>query len=135
MIHSAGQPEERPDPKKPTDSARSSWGLDCESSDYIKGCDGACIHAVSFLAGAGGWNITNVAAFTIFPVRLFGSFCRRGNFHYYAECVRRNAVCFRRHQQYKIPEFPQDLVQLWFTGSSMDSRLGVSGCVQPVEIS
>jgi hypothetical protein len=38
----------------------------CESSDYIKGCDGACIHAVGFLAGAGGWNITNVAAFTIF---------------------------------------------------------------------
>jgi hypothetical protein len=36
----------------------------CESSDRIKGCDGACIHAVGFLAGAGGWSITNVAAFT-----------------------------------------------------------------------
>src|SRR5690348_12414644 len=37
----------------------------CESSDRIKGCDGACIHAVGFLAGAGGWSITNVAAFSI----------------------------------------------------------------------
>src|SRR5215470_15486389 len=40
----------------------------CESSDYIEGCDGTCIHAVGFLAGAGGWSITNVAAFPIFPV-------------------------------------------------------------------
>jgi hypothetical protein len=37
----------------------------CESSDYIKGCDGACILAVGFLAGADGWSVTNVAAFTI----------------------------------------------------------------------
>jgi hypothetical protein len=37
----------------------------CESSDYIKGCDGACILAVGFLAGAGGWSVTNVAAFSI----------------------------------------------------------------------
>jgi len=28
VIRSAGQPEERPDPKKPTDSARSRWGLE-----------------------------------------------------------------------------------------------------------
>ena len=37
-----------------------------ESGDRIKGCDGACIHAVGSLARAGGWSITNVAAFPIF---------------------------------------------------------------------
>ena len=37
----------------------------CESSDYIKGCDGTCIHAIGSLAGAGGWSLTNVAAFSI----------------------------------------------------------------------
>jgi hypothetical protein len=29
------------------------------------GCDGTWIHAVGSLAGADGWNITNVAAFPI----------------------------------------------------------------------
>jgi hypothetical protein len=38
----------------------------CKSSDRIKGCDGARIHAVGSLAGANGWSITNVAAFSIF---------------------------------------------------------------------
>jgi hypothetical protein len=33
--------------------------------EQFKGCDGACIHAVGSLAGAGGWSITNVAAFPI----------------------------------------------------------------------
>jgi len=36
-----------------------------ESGDRIKGCDGTWIHAVGSLAGADGWNITNVAAFPI----------------------------------------------------------------------
>jgi len=39
----------------------------CESGDRIKGCDGTCLHAIGSLAGAGGWSITNVAAFSIFP--------------------------------------------------------------------
>jgi len=41
-----------------------------ESGDRIKGCDGACIHAVGSLAGADGWSITNVAAFP-FPDKSF----------------------------------------------------------------
>jgi hypothetical protein len=50
----------------------------CESSDRIKGCDGACIHAVSSLAGADGWSVTNVAAFPIsgMQVRRFPRFVR-----------------------------------------------------------
>ena len=63
MIRSAGQPEEQPDLKKPT-ALRGVVGVwDRESGDRIKGCDGACIHAVGSLAGAGGWSITNVTAF------------------------------------------------------------------------
>ena len=65
MICSPGRPEGQPDPKKPADSARRSWGLGRESGDHIKGCDGTWIHAVGSLAGADGWNITNVAAFPI----------------------------------------------------------------------
>ena len=44
-------------------------------TDRIKGCDGACIHAVDSLAGADGWSITNVAAFPISrdPALLFFS--------------------------------------------------------------
>jgi len=38
---------------------------DRESGDRIKGCDGTWIHATGSLAGADGWNITNVAAFPI----------------------------------------------------------------------
>jgi hypothetical protein len=38
----------------------------CESSDRIKGCDGAGIHAIGSLAGANGWSLTKVAAFSIF---------------------------------------------------------------------
>ncbi len=38
-----------------------------ESGDRIKGCDGACVHAVGSLAGADGWSITNVAAFPFTP--------------------------------------------------------------------
>ena len=41
-------------PEKTYDSARSVGVWNCESSDRIKGCDGARVHAVSFLAGAGG---------------------------------------------------------------------------------
>jgi hypothetical protein len=37
----------------------------CESSDCIRGCDGACSRAVGSLAGVGGWGITNVAALPI----------------------------------------------------------------------
>jgi hypothetical protein len=36
-----------------------------ESRDCIKGCGGTWIHAVGSLAGADGWNLTNVAAFPI----------------------------------------------------------------------
>ena len=43
------------------------WVWNCESGDYIKGCDGTCIHAVGSLAGADGWSITNVAAFPFSP--------------------------------------------------------------------
>jgi hypothetical protein len=40
-------------------------GLGRESGDRIKGCDGTWIHAVGSIAGADGWNVTNVAAFPI----------------------------------------------------------------------
>jgi len=54
VIRSAGQPEEQPDLKKPT-SLRGAVGVwNRESGDRIKGCDGACLHAVGSLAGAGG---------------------------------------------------------------------------------
>ena len=70
MISSAGRPDEQPDPKKPT-VLRGAVGVwNCESSDRIKGCDGACIHAVGSLAGADGWSVTNVAAFTFSPTGL-----------------------------------------------------------------
>jgi hypothetical protein len=68
VISSAGQPEEQPDLKKPT-ALRGEVGVwDRESGDRIKGCDGACIHAEGSLAGAGGWSITNVTAFTFSSV-------------------------------------------------------------------
>ena len=41
-----------------------------ESGDHIRGCGGACVHVVDFLAEAGGWSITKVAALLIF-LRLF----------------------------------------------------------------
>jgi hypothetical protein len=44
-----------------------------ESGDCIRGCDGACFHVVDSLAGAGGWNITNVAALYIFVRIIFAS--------------------------------------------------------------
>jgi hypothetical protein len=44
---------------------------DRESGDRIKGCDGACIHAVGSLAGADSWSITKVAAFSIFWRSIF----------------------------------------------------------------
>jgi hypothetical protein len=50
VIGSAGQPAGQPDPKKPT-TLRGVVGVwNCESSDYIGGRDGACFHAVGFLA-------------------------------------------------------------------------------------
>jgi len=52
VISSTGQPEEQPNPKKPT-ALRGVVGVwDCESSDYVKGRGGACFHAVGSLAGA-----------------------------------------------------------------------------------
>jgi len=54
VICEAGQPEAQPDLKKPTDLRGEVGVWNCESSDRIKGCDGACIHAIGFLAGAGG---------------------------------------------------------------------------------
>ena len=68
MISSEGQPDEQPDLKKPT-ALRGVVGVwDRESGDRIKGCDGACVHAEGSLAGAGGWSVTNVTAFTFFLV-------------------------------------------------------------------
>jgi hypothetical protein len=50
VIGSVGQPVEQPDLKKPT-TLRGVVGVwNCESSDYIRGRDGACFHAVGFLA-------------------------------------------------------------------------------------
>jgi len=37
VIGSAGQPAEQPDPKKPTDSARSSWGLEPRKCRWMPG--------------------------------------------------------------------------------------------------
>ena len=46
VIRRKGQPGRRPNPKKPT-ALRGAVGVrDCESSDHIKGRDGACVHAV-----------------------------------------------------------------------------------------
>jgi 2-polyprenyl-6-methoxyphenol hydroxylase-like FAD-dependent oxidoreductase len=46
VVSSTGRPGGRPDPKKPT-VLRGAVGVwSCESSDYIKGRDGACFHAV-----------------------------------------------------------------------------------------
>jgi len=54
VISLMGQPDRQPDLKKPT-ALRGAVGVwDRESGDRIKGCDGACLHAVSSLAGAGG---------------------------------------------------------------------------------
>jgi hypothetical protein len=47
VIRWKGQPGRRPNPKKPT-ALRGAVGVrDCESSDHIKGRDGACVHAVT----------------------------------------------------------------------------------------
>ena len=47
VIRRKGQPGRRPNPKKPT-ALRGAVGVrDCESSDHIKGRDGACVHAVT----------------------------------------------------------------------------------------
>jgi hypothetical protein len=43
-----------PNPKKPTVLRGSAGVWNCESSDRIRGRDGACLHVVGFLAGAGG---------------------------------------------------------------------------------
>jgi hypothetical protein len=54
VISSAGQPEEQPYLKKPT-ALRGAVGVwDRESGGRIKGCDGACFHAVVSLAGVDG---------------------------------------------------------------------------------
>jgi Fis family transcriptional regulator len=50
VISPAGQPARQPNLKKPT-TLRGVVGVwNCESSDYIRGRDGACVHAVGFLA-------------------------------------------------------------------------------------
>jgi len=67
VICSAGQPERATRPEKTDCFCEEQLGFGTrESGDRIKGCDGACIHAVGSLAGAGGWSITKVAAFPIF---------------------------------------------------------------------
>jgi hypothetical protein len=54
VIGPAGQLAGPPNPKKPT-TLRGVVGVwNCESSDYIRGRDGACFHAVGFFAGASG---------------------------------------------------------------------------------
>ena len=65
-----GQLGKLPNPKKPTVLRGSAGVWSCESSDRIRGRDGACLHVVGFLAGAGGWSITNVAAFSISETAL-----------------------------------------------------------------
>jgi hypothetical protein len=49
-----GQLGELPNPKKPTVLRGSAGVWNCESSDRIEGRDGACLHVVGSLAGAGG---------------------------------------------------------------------------------
>src|ERR1700687_900491 len=50
VIRPVGQPAGPPNLKKPT-TLRGVVGVwNCESSDYIRGRDGACLHAVGFLA-------------------------------------------------------------------------------------
>ena len=51
---STGRLGGHPDLKKPTALRGVAGVWDCESSDHIRGCDGACFHAVGSLAGAGG---------------------------------------------------------------------------------
>ena len=70
MTRSVGQLVEPPNPKKPTALRGAAGVWDRESGDHIKGCYGAWIYAIRSLAGAGGWNITNVAAFSVFPVQF-----------------------------------------------------------------
>ncbi len=54
VISPARQLVEQPDPKKPM-ALRGAIGVwNCESSDRIRGCDGARLHVVRSLAGAGG---------------------------------------------------------------------------------
>ena len=66
MICLSGRPEGGNQTRKNRLTLRGGAGVwDRESGDRIKGCDGTWIHAVGSLAGADGWNITNVAAFPI----------------------------------------------------------------------
>jgi len=66
VICPSGRPEGVTRPEKTGLTLRGEAGVwDRESGDRIKGCDGTWIHAVGSLAGADGWNITNVAAFPI----------------------------------------------------------------------
>jgi len=54
VISLVGRPAGQPNPKKPT-TLRGVVGVwNCESSDYIRGRDGACLHAVGFFAEASG---------------------------------------------------------------------------------
>src|SRR5439155_20138950 len=68
VISSAGQLVGQPNPKKPT-ALRGVVGVwDCESSDYIRGRDGACLHAVGFLVGASGYSISFYPAFSFLRI-------------------------------------------------------------------
>ena len=96
MISSTGRPDEQPDLKKPT-ALRGAVGVwDRESGGRIKGCDGACFHAINSLAGADSWSITNVTAFTFFPHLLIppGSASRKTSYQFptvWCDCY--GAVC------------------------------------------
>jgi hypothetical protein len=78
VTRSVGQLVEPPNPKKPTALRGAAGVWDRESGDHIKGCDGACIHAIGSLAGADGWGITNVAAFPI-----SGAITAPANLHFF----------------------------------------------------
>ena len=84
VIGLAGQPVEQPDLKKPT-TLRGVVGVwDCESGDRIRGRDGACFHAVGFLARSERLEHNQChGLFLSFPQNLpcsyvFPSFCDAG---------------------------------------------------------
>jgi hypothetical protein len=51
--------------------------LNRESRDHIKGRDGICIHAVGFLAGAGGSSTTTIATLLISCLPVFNIECAK----------------------------------------------------------
>jgi hypothetical protein len=66
VICSAGRPAGAIKPEKTDCFCEEQLGFGTAKAVIAsRGCDGACIHAMGSLAGADGWSITNVAAFSI----------------------------------------------------------------------